>query len=332
MRRGVWAHSGKVVIMEEQRNELPVYLFTGFLEAGKTRFIKESLADPKFNEGEPTLLVVCEEGIEEYDESQPYMKNVTLCTFEDPEEMTEERLRARVRRAGAARVIVEYNGMWNLNDFFIAMPAEWMIYQLMFFADAGSILNYNANMRQLVAEKIQACDMAVFNRVSPDTDTEELHKLVRGLSRGAAIVYEHRDGTIEYDEQEDPLPFDLDAEVVEIADRDFALFFRDISEDSEKYNGKTVRFKGIIAKDGKIPKDMFVIGRHIMTCCEADIAYNGFACLWKGADTVKSYDWRMLTATVSIEKCAIYKQKGPVFHAVSVEECEAPDPKVATFY
>ena len=315
-----------------QNTELPVYLFTGFLEAGKTKFIKESFADPKFNEGEKTLLVVCEEGLEEYDFNEPFMKNVVPVVFEDPEELTEDRLRARAKRAGAERVIVEYNGMWPLNDFFMAMPAEWMIYQLMFFADAGTILNYNANMRQLVAEKIQACDMAVFNRVSPDTDTEALHKLVRGLNRGASIIYEHRDGSIEYDDVEDPLPFDINADPVVVEDRDFALFFRDISEEPEKYDGKNVRFKGIIAKDDRIPKTMFVAGRHIMTCCEADIAYNGFACIWSGAGGLKSYDWRLVTGTVRLEKCSIYKQKGPVVYCSSVEPCDEPEQKVATFY
>ena len=111
----------------EQQPDLPVYLFTGFLEAGKTKFIKESLADPKFNEGEKTLLILCEEGLEEYDEDADCMRNVTTAVFEDAEEMTEERLRARAARSGAERVIVEYNGMWNLNDFFMAMPAEWTI-------------------------------------------------------------------------------------------------------------------------------------------------------------------------------------------------------------
>ena len=40
--------------------EIPVYLFTGFLEGGKTRFIRETLEDKKFNTGEHTLLVLCE--------------------------------------------------------------------------------------------------------------------------------------------------------------------------------------------------------------------------------------------------------------------------------
>ena len=47
--------------------KLPVYLFTGFLEGGKTTIIQESLNDQNFNSGEKTLILLCEEGIEELD-------------------------------------------------------------------------------------------------------------------------------------------------------------------------------------------------------------------------------------------------------------------------
>ncbi len=40
---------------------IPVYLFTGFLDAGKTAFIQETLEDPGFNTGEKTLVLLCEE-------------------------------------------------------------------------------------------------------------------------------------------------------------------------------------------------------------------------------------------------------------------------------
>ena len=59
-------------------DDMPVYLFTGFLESGKTSFIDETLADKRFNNGQRTLLLVCEEGEAEYDESRPYMKNEYL--------------------------------------------------------------------------------------------------------------------------------------------------------------------------------------------------------------------------------------------------------------
>ena len=44
---------------QQPANEIPVYLFIGFLDSGKTRFIQETLEDPRFNAGEKTLLLVC---------------------------------------------------------------------------------------------------------------------------------------------------------------------------------------------------------------------------------------------------------------------------------
>lgn len=42
--------------------EIPVYLFTGFLDSGKTSFIQDTISDPDFLADEKTLLIACEEG------------------------------------------------------------------------------------------------------------------------------------------------------------------------------------------------------------------------------------------------------------------------------
>ena len=44
--------------------DVPVFLITGFLESGKTTFIKEIFNDPEFYDGEKILLIVCENGVE----------------------------------------------------------------------------------------------------------------------------------------------------------------------------------------------------------------------------------------------------------------------------
>lgn len=314
--------------------EIPVYLFTGFLEAGKTKFLQETLCDPKFNKGEKTLVLLCEEGEEELDPSEFSGSNVFVETIDEESTLTPDRLSAKLKRTKAERVLVEYNGMWQLNSFYYAMPDDWMIYQQIAFFDATTVMGYNANMRSLVVDKIQNADLVVFNRFSKESDFMPYHKLVRGLSRQCNILYEATDGSIQYDEIEDPLPFDLNAPVVEIEDRDFALWMRDLTEDFKKYDGKTVRFKGVIAKDGKMPKNSFVIGRHIMTCCAADIAYNGLACVTEEAEQWKTYDWAVVTAKIAIEKHRIYSQPGPVLHALTLEKCEPlpEDERVATYY
>ena len=102
--------------------ETPVYMFKGFLESGKTKFIQETLEDERFDTGENTLLLVMEEGEEEYDESRFKVKNVVISYIDSVEELTEENLASLQEMYGATRVLVEFNGMWLLQDFFNAMP------------------------------------------------------------------------------------------------------------------------------------------------------------------------------------------------------------------
>ena len=210
--------------MNNQR-EVPVYLFTGFLEAGKTKFIQETLEDKRFCNGERTLLLVCEEGEEEYEPDQFADRSVMIRTLTSPEEMTVENLSRMLIQTGAERVVIEYNGMWLLDLLYSAMPEGWMVYQEFLFADATTFLSYNANMRQLVYDKLKSCELVVFNRFRPDMDKMAFHKIVRGASRRSDIAYEYAGGKVEYDDIQDPLPFDLEAPVVEIGDDDFAELF-----------------------------------------------------------------------------------------------------------
>ena len=95
--------------------DIPVYLFTGFLESGKTKFIQETLEDERFNAGEKTLLIVCEEGEEEYDSSLFSGKNVFIRTVDEADELTEALLNSWLKETRSERVIIEYNGMWTLD-------------------------------------------------------------------------------------------------------------------------------------------------------------------------------------------------------------------------
>lgn len=312
--------------------ETAVYLFTGFLEAGKTSFIAETMKDPNFNDGKHKYLIIsCEEGEEELDPTE-FGDNVAFASFDDVQRLTPDRLSAQQKRAGADIVVVEYNGMWTLDAFYNALPNDWMVYQEIFIADSTTILNYNANMRQLTVDKLTSCEMAVFNRTTPATDKMALHKLVRGISRKANICYEDTAGEIEFDDIEDPLPFDINAPVIEIKDEDFAIFYRDMTEDFEKYKGKTVSFKGIAALDSSLPKSHFAIGRHIMTCCQDDIAYRGVVAKCNFTLNVKTRDWLNVTGVLNEEYSKLYRGKGPVLTVTSASPAEKPEQEVATFY
>lgn len=312
--------------------EIPVYLFTGFLEGGKTTFIQDTLQDARFNSGEKTLLLVCEEGEQEYEPENFAGKNVSIQIVDELEDLTEENLEQWAASCSCERVIVEYNGMWQIQKLYDSMPRGWLPYQNMLFFDGNTFLNYNANMRSLVVDKIQDAELVVFNRLPGDADTMALHKIVRGISRRADIVYEFRDGKVVPDEIEDPLPFDLDAPIVEIADNDFALFYRDLTEDPKKYKGKTVHVKVQAVTDKRFPDGYCAMGRHIMTCCVEDITYCPLVARIGGGMQIANSGWYMILADIDFRFSRLYGKKGPVFMLREIESAQPPQQQVATFY
>lgn len=312
--------------------QIPVYAFTGFLDSGKTKFIQETLEDPRFNAGERTLLLVFEEGEEEYDISAYPHQNVYLETL-DQQTVTTKELQALAKKYKAQRVVAELNGMQLVGDLYMRFPEEWVVAQEVMFADSTTIMAYNNNMRNLVMDKLMGAQMVVFNRMTPGGDQMPLHKLARAASRQIDILYDYTDGTTAYDEIEDPLPFDINAPVIEVRDEDYALWYRDVSEEPEKYDGKTVRFKAQVAMLRRDKNGMFAPGRFVMTCCVEDIQFCGIPCRYGEAAGLESRSWVMVTAKISAEKHKLYKgDVGPVLTALKVETGAAPaEPDVATF-
>ena len=199
------------------------------------------------------------------------------------------------------------------------------------FADANTILSFNTNLRSLVVDKLSGAEMVVFNRMDPKADKMPLHKLARALNRRIDIVYDYSDGSTEFDDIPDPLPFDLNAPVVTVEDEDYALFYRDITEEPKKYDGKTVRFKGQVARLKNDKPGLFAPGRFVMTCCEADITFMGLPCKYPDCKKLEMRSWVTVTAKVQVKSHPLFKGPGPILTAISVEPAEAPAHEVATF-
>ena len=311
--------------------QIPVYVFTGFLDSGKTKFIQETLEDPRFNDGEHTLLLVFEEGEEEYDFSTYPHKNVYLEVL-DQQTVTTKQLQALAKKYKAQRVVAELNGMQLVGDLYMRFPEEWVVAQEVMFADSTTIMAYNANMRNLVMDKLVGAQMVVYNRLKPGADTLELHKLSRAANRRIDILYDYLDGTTAPDELEDPLPFDINAPVIEVKDADYALWYRDVTEEPAKYDGKTVSFKGQVALLRRDKNNMFAPGRFVMTCCVDDIEFCGVPCRYDGAKSLEPRSWVQVTAKITAEKHILYKgELGPVLTAIRVDPADPANPDVATF-
>lgn len=314
------------------KGEMPVYLFTGFLESGKTTFLEETLGDPRFNNGQRTLILLCEEGEAEITLDRPYMKNIFVETIDDMDMLTEDVLQQFEKKHKPSRILIEYNGMWPMQNLFDNMPPSWVIYQEFMFADATTFLTYNANMRALVVDKLMGCELVVFNRFTADMDQMAFHKIVRGISRRPDIAYEFTDGKVVYDDMEDPLPFDINAPVIKIEDSDYALWYRDLSEDIPKYDGKIVEYKALAAVNPRMKPGVFFFGRQLMTCCEDDIEFAGLLTTCDVDAMPENATWYTMRLKIEHKWHKLYGQKGPVLTVLSMEKAEKPEQPVATFF
>lgn len=315
--------------MEEKT--VPVYLFLGFLEAGKTQFIQTTLEDENFTAGDNILLLVCEEGVEEYDFSKINSGTITMKTVEDIADFNKKNLAKMAKECKADCVVLEYNGMWSLNDLFIGIPDNWAVFQAICVVDASTIMMYNTSMRQLVYEKLSTCNVVVFNRFEGHATKEELHKLVRGSSRGANIYYETDDGEMELDDIVDPLPFDMNADIIKIKDEDFALWFSDIMENTKNYKDKTICTKMLVTKQNGFPKGVFAVGRYLMTCCAADVQFVWIAANYDAGFKPRAKHWAYVTGKISVGHDKYRNIDYPIMDIVGLEDAPPPADEIASF-
>ena len=226
--------------------------------------------------------------------------------------------------------------MWLIQDLYDAMPDNWLVYQSLATADGTTIKTYagDSAMRSLLLDKLRGSELLVVNRaeaVNDDESRQLIHKLVRQASRRCDIAYEFKDGSVAYDDIPDPLPFDVDAPVIEIPEEFFGVWYMDCMDDPKKYEGKTVKYLAQVCQTPQAGKGAFVPGRFAMTCCVQDIQFVGFPCVYDGYKALEQRAWVRVTAKVNYKFHNIYRGKGPVLTALSVEPAEKPLNDVVTF-
>jgi len=152
------------------------------------------------------------------------------------------------------------------------------------------------------------------------------------VNRSCDIAYEDESGKVKYDDIEDPLPFDKEAKIIDIADKDYAIWYRDLNEELKSYNGKTVHFKAQVALSEDLEPDTVIVGRQMMNCCANDISFAGLIAVKNPRRDLDRSDWVELTASIKVRKHPGYSRPGPVLTILEISRVEAPEEEVATFY
>lgn len=308
--------------------DIPVYLIAGFLDAGKTNFINGVLQDG-FAREDRTLLICCEEGEEEYYPN--VLSNVFTTKVEDFEELTPAYFKKLEKMYKPKQVIIEYNGMWNIEKLYNELlPANWILYQIMTLVDARTFEMYAKNMGQLMMEKIMAADMLIFNRCNEELRAKLRSRNLRMVNRRADIFLENEDGTSEEYVTEDMAPFDLSSGHLDVPDEDYGVWYVDLMDATDRYDGLTVKFKALMCHSKKY-KGVHCPGRFAMVCCEDDMQFLALVCKGEGLEKFKDRAWVEITATVKKEEDRAYEGVGPVLYVSEIRECEKPKEEVVSF-
>ena len=313
--------------------EIPVYFFTGFMDSGKTTLIQETLFENGFAEDDDRILIIaCEDGDVEYDTEKLKTINASVATIDTEAEFNTEHLQEIADQYRPDVVFVEYNGTWGVGEVYeMELPKNWVIVQCLATVDATTFEMYMANMRSMMMEQFFQAEVVIFNRCDDNTPKSKFRGNIKAVNRPAQIVYERADGTI--DDREEELPFDINADVIEISDADYALWFMDCMENPKKYDGKKVHFLGLVynPKDGKLKRGVIVPGRFAMTCCVEDITFLGMMCKTGMENTPEHRSWIDLTARIKVEFAREYKGKGPILYPIEMKPAEKPQDELVYF-
>ncbi len=315
--------------MAQEQYQIPIFLINGQLDSGKTRFITETIEMGQFAEAQNKLLIVCEEGEEEYD-AQMLKDNGVDIEVLQKEEFTTEKLKELDKKYDPWLVIIEYNGMWEpqlIAD--VAKPFGWQIYQSITLFDATSFNVQWANMKSILAESVKNVDLVVFNRCKSSMQLGNYRRSIKALNSAVQIVFEDEKG--EMMSIAEQLPYDIHADVIEIDDCDYGIWYMDVSERPEVYKNKTVQFKGQVLKNKYFKDKNFVPGRKVMTCCADDTQFVGYISFYDNIASLENKQWVTVTATVKFEFQMAYKKKGPVLYVSKVVEAEAPKEELVYF-
>lgn len=315
----------------EEDIRVPLFFVNGFLESGKTSFLKFTLEQDYFQIEGKTLLLLCEEGEVEYDKGLLKDTNTVVEIIENEEDLTPELLMVLEYKYVPSRVIVEYNGMWRTSRFEeMKLPEGWGIMQQITTVDASTFQVYMNNMKSLFMEMVRHTEMVIFNRCKEGDPLATYRRGIKVANQSAQIIFEDEQGEID-NIFEDDVPYDMDAPIIDIAPEDYGLWYIDVMDHPEKYDNKVVRYKARVRKAKNPQAHFFLPGRVAMTCCADDTTFIGYKCKTDLAPTLAHGEWVEVTVRIKMEHISPDGQADIILYADTIEPCEGLEDEMVYF-
>lgn len=305
----------------------PVYIFSGFLDSGKTRAIKNTLYNPRFNEGEKTLIICFEQGDEEYDNKFLKATNSEIIYMDSINDLTLEKQKEIDSNYKFDRVFLELNGMEDDHILYNnGLIGNWEIAQTLTTIDASKFNIYLQNMRQFMYNHVVNAEVVILNR-SDDIDKRYLRNNLKSINQYLELIYEDKDGNVT-NKIEDEI-FDLSKDL-EISDIDYGLWFMDAIDNPEKYDRKKITIKAKYVAQIDDYNNVLIMGRKAMVCCANDIADIALPCIGMKKEDIDIDKYYLISG----EAHCIENSEGVKVCAIDVKqykEAEAPKEELVTF-
>jgi len=304
----------------------PVYIFSGFIDSGKTSAIKESLYDGRFNEGERTLIIAFEEGDEEYDKKFLQYTN-SVVVFLDFADFTKEKQMELDKEYQPERIFIEFNGMDNDEDMLKeGFIPTWEIAQYLTTIDGSTFLNYMTNMKQFMYNHIKYSEVAVINR-SDNLDLRYLRNNLKGINQRLETIFEDKEGNVTNKIKE--TLFDT-SKTLDIQDVDYGLWYMDALDNAERYDKCAIKINAFYYEPIKQYENAGIFGRQAMVCCANDIQRIAFTVVGPDTRTLKEGSFYQIEGRIHVieddnnyKNCVVYADK--------VNEIEAPKESFVNF-
>ena len=303
----------------------PVYFFSGMLDSGKTRAIKTTLFDERFNEpGEFNLIISMEQGDEEYDKKFLKYTNSAV-EYIDYKDLTREKMQQLEDEYDPSRIIIEFNGMQNDEEFFRnGFIPEWEMAQTLTTIDGSSFRLMVANLRQFMFYHIKYAEVVIINRFSSE-DLVYLRNNIKGMNQRVEIIFEDENGNVT--NKINQSLFDT-SKPLDISDIDYGLWYMDAVDNPDKYEGCQIELNSYYIEKVKEYENVGIFGRRAMVCCAEDVQPIAFTVIDIDPDRLEKNKYYHIKGTV---KCLDDERgyKTCVVYASEIAPQEEPaDPMV----
>ena len=297
----------------------PMFIVTGFLDSGKTTMIKDTLMEQEWIEPGLTLLLLCEEGEEEYPEEYLKEKNMAVLKIEEFDQLNTVFFKNCERNYHPAQIIIEYNGMWKLEDLLqLKYPRKWQIQGIYSTVNGTTLDMYLKNMRNMLMEQLTESALIIINRCPEGVDRSGFRRALKVQNPMAQLIFEGMDGKIIQPTAED-LPFDIKENPIKVEDEDFGIWYVDAYDHPDQYMDKEIEFVAQAFRPKGMKNDMFVPVRKIMTCCADDVRLYGYPCKIPKVTNIQMQKWYRVRVRYSFEPTEPFAPEQPVLYLMHIE-------------